>query len=233
MIPPAEFVPIAEDSGLIVPIGRWVLGEACRQAAEWRKAGLGIPSISVNVSPIELRSIGFLDRLTSLLAENAIARGVLELELTERVLMRDTEAIDEELLSLTEVGVRLALDDFGTGFSNLNYLKRFPISTLKIDASFVRDLSTKGGDRTLIAAVIGLGRSLGQTVVAEGIETEDQLGVLCELGCEKGQGFLFCRPLPADDLVTYLKMAGCKANKAPLEGQRLRSGGNGRRATAG
>ncbi len=143
LIPPAEFVPIAEECGLIVPIGRWVLHEACRQAAEWQQAGLGILSISVNVSPIEFRSIGFLDRLTSLLAEKGIARGVLELELTETVLMRDTETIDEALQSLVEAGVRLALDDFGTGFSNLSYLKRFPIGTLKIDASFVRDLSTK------------------------------------------------------------------------------------------
>jgi diguanylate cyclase (GGDEF)-like protein/PAS domain S-box-containing protein len=233
LIPPAEFVPIAEDSGLIVPIGRWVLGEACRQAAEWRKSGLGILSISVNVSPIELRSLGFLDRLNSLLAENGIARGVLELELTERVLMRETEAVGEALQALEQVGVRLALDDFGTGFSNLSYLKRFPIGALKIDASFVRDLSTKVGDRTLIAAIIGLARTLGRTVVAEGIETEAQLGILRELGCEEGQGFLFCRPLPANDLVSYLKMAGRKTSKAPLEGQRLPSGGNGRSAIAG
>ena len=232
LIPPADFVPIAEDSGLIVPIGRWVLAEACRQAAEWLKAGLSIPSISVNVSPVEFRSIGFLERLTSLLAENGIARGMLELELTERVLMRDTETMDEALHALAEVGVRLALDDFGTGFSNLSYLKRFPISTLKIDASFVRDLSTNAGDRTLIEAIIGLGQTLGQTVIAEGIETEDQASVLRELGCEEGQGFFFCRPLPVDDLVSYLKAAGGKASEAPIEGRRMRSGSNGRSATA-
>ncbi len=232
LVPPAEFVPIAEDSGLIVPIGRWVLGEACRQAAEWRKAGLLLPSIAVNVSPIEFRSIGFVDRLKGFLTEHSIGRGMLELELTETVLMRDTESTEEALRSLEQLGVRLALDDFGTGFSNLSYLKRFPISTLKIDASFAKDLSTKVGDRTLIAAIIGLGKALGQTVIAEGIETEAQLGVLRELGCEEGQGFLFCRPLPADDLVSYLTMAGRKAGKAPLEGKRLRSGGNRRSATA-
>lgn len=221
LIPPAEFVPVAEDSGLIVPIGRWVLAEACRQAAEWRKAGLGNLSISVNVSPIEFRSLGFLDRLTSLLAENDIPHGVLELELTERVLMRDTETIDEQLKSLADVGVRLALDDFGTGFSNMSYLKRFPIRTLKIDASFVRDLSTKADDRTLIAAMIGLGRTLGHTVVAEGIETEAQRDLLREMGCEEGQGFLFCRPLPVNDFVSYVKTAGREADETPRESRRM------------
>ncbi len=207
LVPPAEFVPIAEDSGLIVPIGRWVLQTACEQAASWRKAGLGIVPMAVNVSPIEFHSASFLDRLAGLIAEYGVGSGELELEITERVLMRDAETIDSALHEVADVGVRLTLDDFGIGFSNLNYLKRFPITTLKIDASFVRNLSRDTNDRTLVSAIIGLGKTLGQTVIAEGIETEEQVDLLHELGCDQGQGFYFCRPLPADDLATYFTAA--------------------------
>jgi diguanylate cyclase (GGDEF)-like protein/PAS domain S-box-containing protein len=213
-IPPAEFVPIAEDSGSIVPIGRWVLREACQQAVNWQKAGLGIVPVAVNVSAVEFRSAGFLEGLTSLLAETGLNAEALELELTERVLMQDTEAISGSVRTLTALGVRLTLDDFGTGLSNLSYLKLFPISTLKIDASFVKDLSTKESDRTLVAAIIGLGKTLGQTVIAEGIETEDQLDVLRRLGCDQGQGFHLCRPLPPDDFATYFAAAQGLRNPA-------------------
>ena len=205
LVPPAEFVPVAEDCGLIVPIGRWVLREACRQAVQWRNAGLGHGTIAVNVSAVEFRSAAFLEGVTGLLAEGLLDARVLELELTESVLMQDTEITSGSLQALTELGVRLTLDDFGTGYSSLSYLKRFPISTLKIDRSFVRELSSNAGDKTLVAAIISMGRSLGQTVIAEGIETEDQLEVLRGLGCDEGQGFHFCRPLPADDFTTYLK----------------------------
>jgi EAL domain-containing protein (putative c-di-GMP-specific phosphodiesterase class I) len=203
LIYPAEFVPIAEDSGLIVPIGRWVLREACREAGTWRTAGLGTVPIAVNVSAVEFRSAGFFDGIVGLLADADADAGTIELELTESVLMQDTENTSESMRALTDLGVRLTLDDFGTGFSSLSYLKRFSITTLKIDHSFVRELASDT-DRTLVAAIIGLGRNLGQTVIAEGIETEGQAGVLRELDCHEGQGFHFCRPLAGDDFATFL-----------------------------
>lgn len=207
LIQPTDFVPIAEESGLIVPIGRWVLGEACRQAAHWRDAGLGIVPMAVNVSAVEFRSTDFSISVARLLDEWRLARGQLEIELTESVLMQDTEVTAESLKTLRELGIGLTLDDFGTGFSSLNYLRRFPITTLKIDRSFIGDLSKEAGDRTLIAAIINLGRSLRQKVIAEGIETEDQLAALRELNCDEGQGFHFSRPLPPEDLTTYLSAA--------------------------
>lgn len=219
LIPPSEFVPIAEDSGLIVPIGRWVLREACRQADAWRVAGLGIVPMAVNVSAVEFRSAGFLDGITNLFAGHTANAGTLELELTESVLMQDTEATGGCLRALTDLGVRLTLDDFGTGYSSLSYLRRFPISTLKIDRSFVQELSSGKDDRALVAAIIGMGKSLGQTVIAEGIETEGQLAVLRELGCDEGQGFHFSRPLPADDFATYLAAARGKLDRSATQDQ--------------
>jgi len=213
LIPPAEFIPVAEDSGLIVPIGRWVLREACRQAKTWWTAGLGRVPVAVNVSAVEFRSTGFVDGVTKVLADYAGHVGGLELELTESVLMQDTEAAGQPLQALKALGVRLTLDDFGTGFSSLSYLRRFPISTLKIDRSFVQELSGPAGDRTLVAAIISMGKSLGQMVIAEGIETEDQLAALKQLGCDEGQGFHFSRPLPPDDFATYL--AAARASQTP------------------
>ena len=204
LVPPAEFVPMAEDSGLIVPIGRWVLRQACRQAVVWQHAGLGTVPMAINVSAIEFRSANFVDGVTAVFAEHASNAVTLELELTESVLMTDTEAVGGSLRALTDLGVRLTLDDFGTGYSSLSYLKRFPISTLKIDRSFVQELAKGADDRALVAAIIAMGRSLGQTVIAEGIETEAQVEVLRELGCDEGQGYYFSRPLPAEDFTTYL-----------------------------
>jgi diguanylate cyclase (GGDEF)-like protein/PAS domain S-box-containing protein len=204
VVAPAEFVPMAEESGLIVPIGRWVLREACRQARAWRAAGLGAVRIAVNVSAVEFRSASFLENVTDLLAEYALEAGALELELTETVLMQDTETASGSLRALTDIGIRLTLDDFGTGYSSLSYLKRFPISTLKIDRSFVKEVSSDADSKTLVATIIAMGKSLGKTVIAEGIETEDQLDVLRDLSCDEGQGYHFSRPLPANDFATYL-----------------------------
>ncbi len=205
LIPPEEFVPIAEESGLIVPIGRWVLQEACRQAMKWRASGAGIVPVAVNVSAVELRATGFLEGVTKLFAKYPI--GTLEMELTESVLLEDTEVVGETFRTLTDLGVVLTLDDFGTGFSSLSYLRRFPFNGLKIDRSFVQEIASDASDRALVAAVISMGKSLGKAVVAEGIETESQLKVLRELGCGEGQGYYFCRPLRADDLATYLVAA--------------------------
>ncbi len=204
MILPADFVPVAEDSGLIVPIGRWVMREACRQAKLWRKMGLPIGALAVNVSPVEFRSSTYLDGINSLLTEGLLEPGGLELELTESSLVQDMSIASTTLQTLSSLGMRLTLDDFGTGFSSLSHLRHFAINTLKIDRSFVERISQNTRDRSLVGAIIGMADSLEISVVAEGIETDDQLGVLRELNCKEGQGFHFCRPLPADDFETYV-----------------------------
>jgi diguanylate cyclase (GGDEF)-like protein/PAS domain S-box-containing protein len=204
LISPAEFLPIAEQSGLIIPIGQWVLGEACRQSVRWRVAGLGRVTVAVNVSSVEFRNPGYLQGIATMLADSRLDGRLLELELNESLLALDAEVTGVALRGLRDLGVGLTLDDFGTGSSSLSNLRRYPISTLKIDRSFVRELSSSADDRTLVETIIGMGRSLGQTVIAEGIETDDQLGVLRGLGCSEGQGFHFCRPLPANDFATYL-----------------------------
>jgi diguanylate cyclase len=197
LLAPAEFIPIAEEIGLIVPIGRWVLREACRQACAWRDAGLAPLRIAINVSAVELRAKDYVAGVQAILAETGIDPGDLELELTESFLMPDTVAKAEVLRTLKALGVRLALDDFGTGYSSLSCLQKFPIDTLKIDQSFVRDMTTDAGDASIVKAVVGMGNSLGLNVVAEGIETPQQLAFLRHLGCPEGQGFSFNRPVVA------------------------------------
>ena len=203
IVSPDDFIPLAEDSGLIVPIGRWVLHEACRQAKSWRDAGLPIGTLAVNVSPVEFRNSTYLDGIADLLANGLLEPGLLELELTERTLMQDQRTASTTLKALSDLGIRLALDDFGTGFSSLSYLQRFAISTVKIDRSFVERLPEDARDRSLVGAIINMGQSLKLAVVAEGIETESQLDILRELNCTEGQGFHFCHPLPPEEFATY------------------------------
>ncbi|MBI3524343.1 MAG: EAL domain-containing protein [Betaproteobacteria bacterium] len=204
LIPPGQFVPIAEECGLIVQIGRWVLREACRQVRAWLDAGLPAVAVAVNISAVEFRHEGFLEGVALILKETGLAPRYLELELTESILMHDAEASALMLETLKTMGVRLAIDDFGTGYSSLSYLKRFPIDTLKIDKSFVRDLAFDADDATIVSAVIGMGRSLKQRVVAEGVETRDQLAFLRDRQCDEGQGFLFSHPLPAREFALLL-----------------------------
>ncbi len=199
LILPEQFVPIAEECGLIVPVGRWVLREACRQVKAWLDAGLSAVPVSVNISAVEFRQKGFLEGVALILKETGLAPRYLELELTESVLMHDAEASASVLKALKVVGVQLAIDDFGTGYSSLSYLKRFPIDTLKIDQSFVRDLATDSDDATIVSAVIGMGRNLKQRVIAEGVETQEQLAFLKTQQCAEGQGFHFSHPLSAVD----------------------------------
>lgn len=208
LLAPAEFIPIAEEIGLIVPIGRWVLREACRQACAWRDAGLAPLRIAINVSAVELRAKDYVAGVQVILAETGIDPGYLELELTESFLMPDTVAKAEVLRALKALGVRLALDDFGTGYSSLSCLQKFPIDTLKIDQSFVRDMTTDAGDASIVKAVVGMGNSLGLNVVAEGIETPQQLAFLRHLGCPEGQGFSFNRPVVATAFGGLLGAAG-------------------------
>ena len=201
---PAAFIPIAEESGAIVQIGRWVLREACRQARAWQDAGLPPLSMAVNISTVELRAKGFVAGVRAVLAETGLDPRYLELELTETILMQDSISTAAVLRALKDIGVQLALDDFGTGYSSLSHLRRFPIDTLKIDQTFVRDLMTQADDASIVSAMINMGRSLHMQVVAEGVETREQLGFLREQRCPEGQGHYFSQPLVAVDLAGLL-----------------------------
>ena len=178
LVPPAEFIPIAEECGLIVPIGRWVLGEACHQAQAWQDIGLAPILIGVNISPVELRAKDFVAAIGVILAETGLEAHYLELELTETFLMQDSTSTSEVLHDLKQMGMELALDDFGTGYSSLSHLKRFPIDTLKIDRSFVHSIATNTDDAGIVCAVISMGNNLHMRVVAEGVETREQLAFL-------------------------------------------------------
>jgi diguanylate cyclase (GGDEF)-like protein/PAS domain S-box-containing protein len=197
LILPAQFVPIAEVCGSIIPIGRWVLREACRQARAWQTAGIGPLPIAINVSPAELRDRDFVRCVRTTLAETGLAPSDLEIELREAVLMQDSQFALEVLSALKELHVQLALDDFGTGYSSLSHLKLFPIDILKIDQSFVSELTTDGGASSIVGAVIGMGKNLGMQVVAEGVESREQLACLQQLSCPQGQGFYLSEPLTA------------------------------------
>jgi diguanylate cyclase (GGDEF)-like protein/PAS domain S-box-containing protein len=197
LVPPGKFIGIAEECGLIVPIGRWVLREACRQARAWQDAGLPIIRIAINISPVELRAPDFVSNVLNTLNDTGLEASHLELELTETFLMQEANSTVVVLRALKDIGVHLALDDFGTGYSSLSYVQRFPIDTLKIDQSFVQDLATDGDAATIVKAVISMGNSLHMRVVAEGIETREQLEFLQRYGCPVGQGFYFSRAVPA------------------------------------
>ena len=202
---PIHFIPVAEDSGLIQPIGNWVLREACTQAKIWRDAGLVLPSIAVNISALEFRSDHFLEGVFAILDETRLDPSSLELELTESVLMKHTESTATVLRALKAKGVTLAVDDFGSGYSSFSYLRKFPIDTLKIDHSFVRQISTEGDDTMMVAAVLNMAKSLKLMVVAEGVENDKELAFLQAHDCDFAQGFLFSHPLPGQEFVKLLK----------------------------
>ncbi len=205
---PSQFIPIAEDCGLIVQIGAWVLETACRQARDWMQAASSFTQISINISAHEFVSKGFYERVCQALGDNQLPAGCVELELTETALMRDADGTVRMLGALHALGVRLAVDDFGTGYSSLSYLKRFPITTLKIDQSFVRDVTIDEDDANIVTAMVAIGHSLRQQVVAEGIEQLAQLAFLQSLQCQEGQGFLFSQPLDADRFGSLLAEGG-------------------------
>jgi diguanylate cyclase (GGDEF)-like protein/PAS domain S-box-containing protein len=195
LIPPAEFIPIAETCGLIVPIGRWVLREACMQAKEWQLAAAPTVGVAVNISSVEFRDKNFLANLRATLEETGLEPHHLELELTESVLMQRVESTVLLLAELRTMGVRLAVDDFGAGYSSLSYLSQFPINSLKIDRSFVRAITSEHDDAPIISAVISMGRSLKLRVIAEGVETQEQLAFLRARQCDEVQGYYFSRPV--------------------------------------
>jgi EAL domain-containing protein (putative c-di-GMP-specific phosphodiesterase class I) len=199
LVGPSEFVSIAEESGLIVPLGRWALGEACRQARAWFEAGFPV-AVAVNVSAIELRSKDFLEHATKVLLETGLDPRYLELELTESILMRQAPSTVEVLQALRALGVTIAIDDFGTGYSSVTYLRQFPVDVLKVDQSFIHEVTTPASGSPIVSAMISMGRSLGHRVIAEGVETLEQYAFLRAQQCSEGQGFYFSRPLPADQL---------------------------------
>jgi diguanylate cyclase (GGDEF)-like protein/PAS domain S-box-containing protein len=198
LISPAKFIPLAEETGLIVPIGDWVLQTACRQLQRWDQAGLPPLSMSVNLSTLQFRRKGLVSFISQTLNQAAIDPGRLELEITESTLMGNPDEAGMILRVIAELGVRVSIDDFGTGYSSLSYLRRFPVDVLKIDQSFVREISSSLDDRAIAQAVIALARSMELMVVAEGVETEDQLSILKALDCDRVQGYLLSRPLPVE-----------------------------------
>ncbi|MEO8504178.1 MAG: EAL domain-containing protein [Acidobacteriota bacterium] len=205
LIAPSVFIPVALDSGLIVPIGRWVLREACFQAQAWADAGLSLPTVAVNISAREFQNEAFLEGVFAVLEETGLDPGSLELELTESLLMVDSETTDSVLRALRDRGVNLAVDDFGTGCSSLSSLKKFPIDTLNIDRSFLRDTKTAPGEKSLASVVIRLSRSLKLRVVAEGVETDEDLALLQNHQCDAAQGDYFSLPLPASEFADLLE----------------------------
>jgi len=207
LVLPGEFIPLLEKTGLILPVGAWVLDTACRQAQVWKSAGLNAAHIAVNLSALQLRQPGFIDMVRNAIAENNLDQDIatLELELTESMLMKDMDGTIHKLNALQEMGVRLSIDDFGTGYSCLSYLKRLPVNTLKIDQSFVCHLPGNREDATIVNAIIALGKGLGMNVIAEGVETMEQMICLREMGCDELQGYLFSRPVPADEMTLLLQ----------------------------
>lgn len=203
LISPADFIPLAEETGLIIPIGKYVLLQACKDTRVLREQGHDI-SISVNISAVQFREASFLDMVKSILVESGLEARFLELEITEGVLAREIDNARETLFLLKNLGVRISIDDFGTGYSSLAYLKRFPIDVLKIDQSFVRDMLTDKSDSAIIEAIIKLGQALGLELVAEGVETQEQADTLLRQGCQIMQGYLYCRPIPFSQISSFL-----------------------------
>lgn len=202
---PVEFISIAEDSGLILPIGRWVLRAACLQACAWRRAGVPAITVAVNTSALEFHAKDFLDNVRSTLDDTGLGPRYLELELTENVLMRDAKSTILVLHALSDLGVKLAVDDFGTGYSSFSYLRRFPIDTLKIDKSFVENMTSNADDATIVSAIINMGKSLKLRVIAEGVETPEQYAFLLAEQCEEGQGHFLGHPMAEETLTPLLK----------------------------
>jgi diguanylate cyclase (GGDEF)-like protein/PAS domain S-box-containing protein len=211
LIAPQHFIPVAEECGLILPIGKWVIREACQQAQAWLSAGLALGTMAVNISALQFRGEGFLEGVFSVLEETGLDPKHLEVELTESVLMKHAESAEAILKALRARGVQVSVDDFGTGYSSLSYLRKFPIDTLKIDQSFIHQISATSEETTLLTAVIRMGRSLSLRVVAEGVETEEELKFLQAQRCDEAQGYYFSRPVPPRQFAMLLESGLPKA----------------------
>ncbi len=216
LIPPARFIPVAEDSGLIEPIGVWVLSEACRQAVAWQRAGLPGLTMAVNLSAVQFKRGDVEQSVLRALEESGLSPQLLELELTESILIQNAEGVLASLKRLKQIGVKLSIDDFGTGYSSLSYLKRFDIDKLKIDQSFVRDLGKDEDDAAIVRAVIQMAHSLSLKTIAEGVETGEMLDSLCRYGCDEAQGYHFARPMPATEMTEFLRRVVAQPVCTPL-----------------
>jgi diguanylate cyclase (GGDEF)-like protein/PAS domain S-box-containing protein len=203
MVPPLQFIPIAEDCGLILPIGAWVLREACMQARAWADSDLPRITMAVNVSAVQFRNESFLEQMFATIRETGMDPRFLEVEITESVLMKHAELATTILHALRDKGVRVSVDDFGTGYSSLSYLRKFPLDALKIDQSFVRQITPKPEDAGIVSAIISMGQGLNLRVIAEGVETAEDLAFLKAHNCDEAQGYLFSRPLPAKELMSW------------------------------
>jgi EAL domain-containing protein (putative c-di-GMP-specific phosphodiesterase class I) len=204
MISPADFIPIAEETGLIVPIGEWVLASACQETANWPDN----VKVAVNVSPAQLKSRNLLKSVTAALEASGMPASRLQLEITESVLMQNTFSTLETLHGLRKLGVQIAMDDFGTGYSSLSYLRSFPFDKIKIDRSFINDIADKDESGAIVQAVTSLASRLNIATTAEGVETEAQLQIVERLGCTEMQGYLYSRPVPLNQLIALLSMNG-------------------------
>jgi EAL domain-containing protein (putative c-di-GMP-specific phosphodiesterase class I) len=205
LVQPAQFIPVAEETGLILPIGQWVLHEACAQIKAWQQNALTRDLVlAVNVSPKQFRQPDFVAQVRAALKHHAINPERLKLEITESILLENIEETITTMQVLKEIGVRFSLDDFGTGFSSLQYLKRLPLDQLKIDRSFVRDIAIDSSDKAIVRTIIAMAQSLGLGVIAEGVETEEQLQLLLDSGCSHYQGYLFGKPIPIEQFEALL-----------------------------
>jgi EAL domain-containing protein (putative c-di-GMP-specific phosphodiesterase class I) len=211
LMPPGQFIPILEDNGLIVQVGEWVLTEVCGQLNAWKKEGLVPVPVALNLSARQLQQSDLERSIKRILSDAAIDPRLIELEITESVLMRNPEHAAHVLRRLSEMGIRLSVDDFGTGYSSLAYLKSFPLDTLKIDRSFVKDLVSCSDDAAIVQAIIALARSLELSTVAEGVENNAQLALLTAFGCNAYQGYYFSRPVPPGEFASLLKEASLLA----------------------
>jgi EAL domain-containing protein (putative c-di-GMP-specific phosphodiesterase class I) len=205
-VPPDKFIKVAENSGIIIPIGEWVLRTACVQLHEWQKQGLPPICVAVNVSAIQFRQEGFREMIKKILRESDLAPHFLELELTESLLTKNADVVFAVMQDLKDMGLKLAIDDFGTGYSSLSYLRQFPVSKLKIDRSFIHDVATNADAAVIATAIISLAKGLNLKVIAEGVETEGQLAFLRARQCDEMQGYYFSKPLRVEDV--GLKLTG-------------------------
>ena len=210
-VKPNDFIPIAEETGLILDIGAWVIHQTCKQQKAWQDQGYSLLPVAVNLSARQFVEQDLVHMIVEELTSTDLSPGLIEFELTERVIMRDVEKTRIKLQSLKDIGVKLSVDDFGTGYSSMNYLKQFPLDALKIDRSFVIDLDKNTNDEAIIRAIVALSKGLGLTTIAEGVETEQQRELLRTIGCDQMQGYLFSRPIPAEQAVKFLSLS-----KAPL-----------------
>jgi len=205
LVKPGNFIPVTEETGLIIPIGKWILQTACAQNKSWQSEGIDRINITVNVSSIQFQQDGFVDVVAQALCDSGLDASCLKLELTESTLMKNSQNSMKKLDTLREMGIQISIDDFGTGYSCLNYLKRFPVEVLKIDRSFIKDIEADPNDQAIVRAIIALAHNLNIQVIAEGVETTKQMGILRGYGCDAAQGFLFCPPIHATSLAQFIR----------------------------